>query len=244
MDFRLFESVPRTREKEIAFTMERIRLSHVSKEFRSGRGNTVAALRDIDFVAAEGESIAIMGVSGSGKSTLLNIIGCMDYATGGEYLYDGQNAEKAGDSGRAKLRRNEFGIVPQNYDILPSDTVAENIALPMVLAGKKSAHIKGRVKELAEAVGLGDKLKRKAKYLSGGETQRVAIARALANDPKVILADEPTSALDYETAKQVMSLLRKLCSDSGKTLIFVTHDSRLSEFADRTVEIKDGVICE
>lgn len=224
--------------------MERIEIIHLSKVFNSGKSNEVAALRDIEFTVQDGESVAIMGVSGSGKSTLLNIIGCMDFSTSGQYLYCGQNAEKAGDGGRAKMRRYEFGIIPQNYDILPNDTVADNIALPMVLAGKRGRDIKAKVKELAEAVGLGDKLKRKARDLSGGETQRVAIARALANDPNVILADEPTSALDYETAKQVMTLLRALCTDRNKTLVFVTHDVRLTEFADRMVEIKDGVICE
>ena len=224
--------------------MKRIEMKHIQIKFRSGRDSEVVALGDIDFAAADGECVAVMGVSGSGKSTLLNIIGCMDFSTSGEYLYCGQNVEKSGDAARAKLRRETFGSIPQNYDLLLNDTVAENISLPMILAGKKHRHIKERTTMLAESVGLGDKLKRKARSLSGGELQRVAVARALANDPDVVLADEPTAALDYETAKSVMSLLRRLCAENGKTLIFVTHDIRLTEFADRTVQIKDGTIHE
>lgn len=219
--------------------MNLIELQKVCKVYNKGRANEVRALSDVDLTIEAGDSLAVMGVSGSGKSTLLNILGCIDAPTTGKYLYDGKPVDELSDGGRAALRSSAIGFVLQNYGLLPDDKVWENIALPMLLAGKRRKVIKQRIRELLATVGLEDKYNERVRELSGGQVQRVAIARAMANRPRVLLADEPTGALDYKTACGILELLMQLNAE-GMTVVMVTHDSRMAEYMARTVTLSDG----
>jgi putative ABC transport system ATP-binding protein len=217
-----------------------ISLSHIKREFQVG-DERVAALRDIDLSIAGGEYIAIMGPSGSGKSTLLNMIGLLDRPDSGVYLLEGENMTALGDSQQASLRRHKIGFVFQFFHLVPRMTAAENIELPMILAGIAPAERKRRVADALEAFGIGNRARHRPDQLSGGQRQRVAIARATIMRPHILLADEPTGNLDRGSGKDVIDILENL-NRQGITLIMVTHDPELGRRARRRIQMIDGRI--
>ena len=209
-----------------------------------GSGDTmVKALDGVDLTVEKGEFVAVVGPSGSGKSTLLHILAMLDLPTRGKYRYDGQDTAKLSEAERARLRGAKIGIVLQDYGMIRELTAADNVEIPLLIAGRKSSEIKEAVKKALEKVGLSDKLHVKAALLSGGEQQRVAIARAVASGAEVILADEPTGALDTATTKEIMDLLQKL-NEEGKTVIVVTHNAYVADRCRRRIRIRDGYLQE
>ncbi|HOO55180.1 MAG TPA: ABC transporter ATP-binding protein [bacterium] len=200
----------------------------------------VRALDGVDFAAEEGDFISIMGPSGSGKTTLLNLIGCIDRPTGGDVFVSGRAVSSLSDSELDRLRLQKIGFVFQRVNMIPILTAAENVELPMELAGMDRAARRARAKELLDAVGLARRAHHRPAQLSAGEQQRVGIARALANNPDVILADEPTGNLDSQTAAGIMQLLSDLNSRHNQTLIIVTHDPEVGAIAHRALTIRDG----
>lgn len=197
----------------------------------------VPALKDISLVIKQGEMLVILGPSGSGKSTLLNIIGGMDVPTAGEILYRGKPLHHMGSRQLTMYRRNVVGFIFQFYNLIPNLTALENVALVAELSNNPL-----NPEEMLADVGLGDRRDHFPAQLSGGEQQRVALARALAKNPDILLADEPTGALDYQTGKQVLHLLQKANRELGKTVIIITHNSAISNMANRVIFIKDGRI--
>ncbi len=198
-------------------------------------------LRDIALTINEGEYVAIMGPSGSGKSTLLNMIGCLDRPTSGDYWLGGLNVSLLDDDELSLIRGSRIGFIFQSFNLINQLNVIENIEVPMYYQGCSEHESAERAKELAEMVGLGERLEHRPSELSGGQQQRVAIARALANDPLIILADEPTGNLDSESGSDILKILNNL-HKQGKTLIVVTHDDNIATSAERLVEIFDGRI--
>lgn len=201
----------------------------------------VEALRGVDLAVAEGEFVAILGASGSGKSTLLHILGLMDTPTIGEALFRGRMVARMSDGERTKLRLREIGFIFQTFNLLPTLAAFGNVEIPLRLAGMSGTVRREKAKELLEKVGLGHRLNHLPKELSGGERQRVAIARALANNPKLLLADEPTGNLDSAAGMAIAELFRLLNKD-GQTIILVTHNREIAEYATRTLVMRDGQI--
>ena len=221
-----------------------VRLTNISRTYNKGTPDAVEALKSVTLEAAEGESLAVMGVSGSGKSTLLHIIGCLDKADGGSYELDGEDVSRKLSDQLSRIRNEKVGFVLQDYGLIPDKTALENIMFPLAFAkGVSYKEMKRRAKEISEFVGIAELNRKRVSKLSGGQQQRVAIARAIVNSPKLILADEPTAALDRKTADRIMELLISL-TKSGRTLILVTHDKRIADMCSRTVYISDGVITE
>ena len=221
-----------------------VRLTNISRTYNKGTPDAVEALKSVTLEAAEGESLAVMGVSGSGKSTLLHIIGCLDKADGGSYELDGEDVSRKLSDQLSRIRNEKVGFVLQDYGLIPDKTALENIMFPLAFAkGVSYKEMKRRAKEISEFVGIAELNRKRVSKLSGGQQQRVAIARAIVNSPKLILADEPTAALDRKTADRIMELLLSL-TKSGRTLILVTHDKRIADMCCRTVYISDGVITE
>jgi putative ABC transport system ATP-binding protein len=203
---------------------------------------TVRALRGVNLTVAEGDFVALMGPSGSGKSTLLNLLGCLDRPTSGQYFLGDEDVSEMEDDQLSEVRSRYIGFIFQSYNLLAQYTVVENIEIPLLYQGIKlglEAH--EWCLELANLVGLGDRLDHRPMQLSGGQQQRVAIARALVNNPHVILADEPTGNLDSRTSVEIMTLLTKL-NQSGKTIIMVTHENDIADWARRIVRMRDGKI--
>lgn len=198
-------------------------------------------LRNIDVTINSGEYVAIMGPSGSGKSTLLNMIGCLDHPTSGEYWLGGRDVSLLNDDELSLIRGARIGFVFQSFNLIQQLNVVENIEVPMYYQGISEHESAERAKELAEMVGLGDRIKHRPAELSGGEQQRVAIARALANEPLIILADEPTGNLDSESGSGILKILTDL-HKQGKTLVVVTHDESIARDAQRTIRLFDGRI--
>ncbi len=219
-----------------------IRLQHIERFFQVGE-EKVHALRDVDFSAAKGEYIAIMGPSGSGKSTLLNIVGLLDRPDGGTYELDNIMTTTLNDKQQADVRRHKIGFVFQFFHLVPRLTAEQNVELPLVLAGVEKAERKGRVQETLQAFGIGDRARHRPDQLSGGQRQRVAIARATIMKPTVILADEPTGNLDRASGNDVIEIIEDLNS-RGITLIMVTHDPELGDRAKRRIKMVDGRIEE
>ena len=218
---------------------EIIRLEDIRRNFIVGE-ETVHALRGISFTIREGEFVTIVGTSGSGKSTLLNILGCLDTPTSGEYFLDGVSVRTMGKNARATLRNRKIGFVFQNYNLLPKTTAVENVELPLMYnPAYSAAQRREKAVQALIAVGLGDRLQHKSNQMSGGQMQRVAIARALVNDPAVILADEATGNLDTRTSFEILVLLQKLHAE-GKTIIFVTHNPEIPQYASRNITLCDG----
>ena len=221
-----------------------VRLTNISRTYNKGTPDAVEALKSVTLEAAEGESLAVMGVSGSGKSTLLHIIGCLDKADGGSYELDGEDVSRKLSDQLSHIRNEKVGFVLQDYGLIPDKTALENIMFPLAFAkGVSYKEMKRRAKEISEFVGIAELNRKRVSKLSGGQQQRVAIARAIVNSPKLILADEPTAALDRKTADRIMELLLSL-TNSGRTFILVTHDKRIADMCSRTVYISDGVITE
>ncbi len=217
-----------------------IELVHVHRVFAVG-GEAVHALNDINLEIGAGAYVSIMGPSGSGKSTLLHILGLLDRPTEGHYRLDGEEVTALSDSAQAATRRDKIGFVFQFFHLVPRLSAAENIELPLVLAGVAPAERRARVQRILESVGLSDRARHKPDQLSGGQRQRVAIARATVMHPAVILADEPTGNLDRSSGREVTEVLEGL-NREGMTLIVVTHDPQIGERAARQIHMIDGRI--
>jgi len=213
-----------------------IRLEGVEKYYGDHR-----VLKGINLEVQNGEFVSIMGSSGSGKSTLLNLIGGMDRPEKGRILVNGEYISAYADEELTLYRRKKIGFIFQFFNLLPNITVLENISMPLLLNAAEDAE---KAAEFINRVGLRRKENNYPYQLSGGEQQRVAIARALVHDPEIILADEPTGSLDSETGKEIMDLIRQLAEETKKTVILVTHESYIAEYAKRTVGIRDGVLFE
>lgn len=203
----------------------------------------VPVLKDVSLEVVQGDYIAIMGPSGSGKTTLMNIIGCLDRASLGTYLFEDEDISEMNDDALSDLRLNKIGFVFQNFNLLSSETAQENVALPLIYAGIDKEKRNQRAIDVLNKVGLQDRISFKPSQLSGGQKQRVAIARAIINNPKILLADEPTGALDQASGKQVMELFKSL-NDEGVTIIMITHDANVASHAKIILHIIDGEIIE
>jgi len=216
-----------------------IQASGLIKRYQIGELE-VAALQGVDFTVAPGEFVAIMGPSGSGKSTLLHLLGGLDDASEGEITLGGSRLGLMKADELTLLRRRQVGFVFQFFNLLPTLTAAENVALPLLLEGARRREYWGRVQDLLALVGLADRANHLPDQLSGGEQQRVALARALVTDPAVILADEPTGNLDRRSGTEMLTLLRMASDDRGQTIVIVTHDPFAASRADRVVFLQDG----
>lgn len=219
-----------------------ITLEGITKTYVNGK-LTVPVLHGIDLSIYEGEFTSIMGPSGSGKSTFMNILGCLDRPTSGSYRLDGEEVAHLGDDELAYVRNKRIGFVFQSFNLLPKLTALDNVALPMVYAGVSKVERTARASQLLTELGLGTRLDHMPAELSGGQRQRVAIARALANDPAIIMADEPTGNLDSKASLDVMHIFTELYQE-GRTIILVTHEPDIAEYAGRNVVLKDGLIVE
>ena len=217
-----------------------ISMKSLSKRFDDEAG-VLDALKNINIEIVSGDFVAIMGPSGSGKSTLMNIIGLLDKATSGVFELDGVDIASLGQKQLAKLRLDKIGFVFQSFNLLPRLSVAQNVELPMVYAKKSSAERSKKVAEVLRKVGLSDKANNKSNRMSGGQVQRVAIARALTNNPSLILADEPTGNLDTKNGIEIMNLLRDL-NKQGVTVIVVTHNPEVGDYANKVLMVRDGEI--
>jgi len=215
-------------------------IQEVTKEYAMD-SETVRALRGVSFDVPLGDYVAIMGPSGSGKSTLLNLLGCLDRPTAGHIMLGDEDVTRASDDRLSEIRAARIGFVFQSYNLIPQLTVIENIQVPLYYQGRLAAENRRRCYDLADMVGLGDRLKHRPTQLSGGQQQRVAIARSLANDPYFILADEPTGNLDSVTTDEILELLEGFNRD-GKTIIMVTHENEIGHRCKRIVRLKDGMI--
>ena len=218
-----------------------IQLDHIHKTYTMGDVE-VHALRGISLTIREGEFVAIMGASGSGKSTTMNIIGCLDRPTRGTYVLDGEDVSQLSKDERADLRCKKLGFVFQGFNLLSRTSALENVELPMLYLGVETVERDRRALEALAAVGLAGREQNHPNQLSGGQQQRVAVARALVNDPALILADEPTGNLDSRTAVEVMEIFQRLNRERGITLVLVTHEPDIAQYAQRVVVFKDGKI--
>jgi putative ABC transport system ATP-binding protein len=204
----------------------------------------VAALRGASLRIARGEVVAIMGPSGSGKSTLMNILGCLDRPTSGEYFLDGKPVASLNDDELAGIRNHKVGFVFQSFNLLPRQSAAANVELPLRYSGISNGSRRERALAALKAVGLGERVNHRPTELSGGQQQRVAIARAIVNDPAIIMADEPTGNLDSKVGQEIILSLLKLNKDRGTTLIIVTHDAEVGGQAQRIIHIHDGLVVD
>lgn len=217
-----------------------VELRNVTKRYEGKR--TVQAVRNVSFRVEKGEMVAIMGPSGSGKSTLLNIIGGLDRTSEGTVLLDRVDTSLLDDTGLTRMRREKIGFIFQFFNLLPTLTALENVALPLHLAGVSRKEARVKAVSGLERVGLKERQDHLPDELSGGEQQRVALARALILNPPLILADEPTGNLDSKTGQEVLSLLQQLNNCSGITVILVTHDSEAAAFCGRILTMQDGML--
>ncbi|MCH4008535.1 ABC transporter ATP-binding protein [Companilactobacillus sp.] len=214
-----------------------LRIKNVGKTY----SNNFKALTDINLEVADGEFLAVMGPSGSGKSTLINILGLLDNDYTGDYFLSNENYKHSDDATLSAVRGDEIGFVFQNFKLLNSYTVYENIEIPLIYSKTKTiTDRKSVINEVIEQVGLSGKENSLPKELSGGQQQRVAIARAIVNNPDIIIADEPTGALDSKTSLEIMNIFTHLNETFDTTIIMVTHDKEVADFAMRTVYIRDG----
>ncbi len=217
-----------------------IKFENVTKVYHLG-GIDIPVLRGVSCEIKKGEHVAIMGPSGSGKTTMLNIIGCLDRVTSGKYFLEGKDISTLDDDALSEIRSRKIGFIFQSYNLIPQLTVLENIEMPLFYQQVDEAKTREKAIELAQMVGLGDRIRHRPSELSGGQQQRVAIARALMNDPVLILADEPTGNLDSVSGREIMKLLCQL-NQQGTTLIVVTHDPNVAKYSSRTLKMLDGKI--
>jgi putative ABC transport system ATP-binding protein len=211
------------------------------KTYDMGSEQQVHALRGVNLRIQRNEYVAIMGPSGSGKSTLMNLIGCLDTPSKGQYWLNNQQVSELDDDELARIRNKEIGFVFQTFNLLARATALHNVELPLIYAGVPSDERTARAKEALASVGMEARMMHKPNELSGGQRQRVAIARALVNRPSIILADEPTGNLDSQTGNEIMAVLDRLQAQ-GNTIVLVTHEHDIAEYAHRVVYIKDGVV--
>jgi putative ABC transport system ATP-binding protein len=216
-----------------------ITLDSVTKTYRMGKME-VNALRGVNLHIATGEFVAIMGASGSGKSTLMNILGCLDIPTSGRYLLDGTDVADLDEDRLARIRNQKIGFVFQSFNLIPRTTALHNVEMPLIYGGQSGRT--ARAREALGAVGLADRIHHQPTELSGGQQQRAAIARALVTNPAILLADEPTGNLDSASSVEIMKLLEKLNTEQGRTIVLITHERDIAQFAGRVVELKDGLI--
>ncbi|PWK15846.1 ABC transporter ATP-binding protein [Tumebacillus permanentifrigoris] len=219
-----------------------IRIEDLRKIYHVG-DQEIHALSGVSLTINPGEFVAIMGPSGSGKSTMMNVLGCLDKPTIGEYVLDGHAISQLHDDDLAIIRNRKIGFVFQSFNLLSRTSAVENVELPMLYSGVSSKERRQRAIEALQSVGLGTRLYNKPNELSGGQQQRVSIARALVNNPVIIMADEPTGALDTRTSVEIMSIFQRL-NDMGKTIILVTHEPDIADYAKRIVRFRDGRIVE
>lgn len=217
-----------------------IEISHITKRYEMG-DNVVMALQDVSLAIREGEYLSIMGPSGSGKSTFMNILGCLDTPSTGEYKFRGVDVSNLDDDDLSAMRNKEIGFVFQNFNLLPKLDAVQNVELPLAYAGVPAAERHERAVRALERVKLAERMHHKPSELSGGQRQRVAIARALVTNPGILLADEPTGALDSKTGVEIMRLFDELHQE-GNTIILITHEQEIANYAIRNVYIKDGTI--
>jgi putative ABC transport system ATP-binding protein len=217
-----------------------IQLENIQKSYFLGK-QELKVLKGISLEIFKNEYVALMGPSGSGKSTLMNILGCLDSPTAGKYILNSKDVSKMPDDDLADVRNKEIGFVFQQFNLLPRLTAAENVALPLVYNGTSKKIRTELSLEMLDRVGLADRSHHKPNELSGGQNQRVAIARALVNNPSIILADEPTGNLDSKTSVEVMNIFDKIQAD-GNTVILVTHEEDIANYAHRIIRLKDGII--
>ncbi|AOK92629.1 ABC transporter ATP-binding protein [Paenibacillus sp. SEL1] len=219
-----------------------IQIEDLKKVYQVG-DQEIHALREVQLDIADGDFVAIMGPSGSGKSTMMNVIGCLDLPTSGQFYLDGYSILDAREDELAIIRNQKIGFVFQKFHLLPRATALENVELPMIYAGISAKERRLRAMEALTSVGLGDRMNNRPNELSGGQQQRVSIARALVNNPVILLADEPTGALDSKTSVEIMGIFQRL-NDQGKTVVLVTHDQEVAEYAKRLIHFRDGRIEE
>ena len=217
-----------------------IKIRNITRNFPLGN-EVVKVLIGIDLDIERGEYVALMGPSGSGKSTLMNLLGCLDTPTSGTYELNGKDVSNMSDDELAEIRNREIGFVFQTFNLLPRTTALENVALPMIYAGKSKKERTERATQVLQDVGLGDRMDHRPNQLSGGQRQRVAVGRALVNNPSIILADEPTGNLDSKTSLEIMNLFNQI-HKAGNTVILVTHEEEIAENAHRIIRLRDGMI--
>jgi len=223
--------------------MKPLEVQSVTKVFKQG-DREVNALAGVTLGVSEGQFLAVMGASGSGKSTLLHLMAGLTQATGGNVLVAGRDLGKLNDRDLTLFRRRQIGLVFQSFNLIPTLTAAENMALPLMLEGKSLGDVSKKVGELFDRLGLSHRREHRPDVMSGGEQQRVAIGRALITDPAVILADEPTGSLDSVNSRAVCELLRDLCAIHGKTIVMVTHEPSVAAFSQDVAVMRDGRIIE
>lgn len=225
--------------------MEVLKVENLIRNYKkSEEHEEVKVLKGLSFTVKEGEFVGIMGKSGCGKTTLLKVLGTIDFPTDGKLFFHGQDVDKLYDDRLADLRRKEIGFIFQDFYLMNSLSVEENIILPMLLDKADISFMKEKVKQYSELFEISHLLNKYPNELSGGEKQRVAICRALANDPLLILADEPTGNLDSKSGKIVIDTLETINREMNKTIVMVTHDPKMASYCDRLILLKDGVILE
>ena len=220
-----------------------IEIRGLTKTYRLGDVR-VEALKGVDLLIQAGDFLAVMGPSGSGKSTLMNILGCLDRPTSGSYRLDGEEVGNLSGDGRSIIRRSRIGFVFQGFNLLPRLSALENVELPMIYDSTPASARKERARSALASVGLDDRAHHLPSQLSGGQQQRVAIARAIVNTPALLLADEPTGNLDSATSDEILGIFQRLNDERGITLVLVTHEPDISDYARRVIRFRDGRIVE
>lgn len=218
-----------------------IEVKNVKKIYRMGK-ERICAVNDVSFSIKKGEFCCLFGASGSGKSTLLNLMAGIEKLSTGQIMIKGSNVHKMGEKGLAKFRQNNLGFVFQSYNLMNSMTALENVEMPLVFKHVVSKQRRKKAKDMLSKVGLGTRIKHRPKEMSGGQQQRVGIARAFVSNPEIVFADEPTGNLDSKTSKEVMDIIIDMAKINNQTIVMVTHDRALAEYADRIIHIFDGKI--
>jgi ABC-type lipoprotein export system ATPase subunit len=223
--------------------VELIRLEDIHKTYYLGEVD-VPVLMGVSLTIDRGEMVALMGASGSGKSTLMNILGCLDRPTSGRYWLEGREISRLSADERAIVRNKKIGFVFQSFNLLARTSALENVIMPLsyTAADLSLGEARRRGRAMLERVGLGDRAHHHPSQLSGGQQQRVAIARALVNNPPIVFADEPTGNLDSKTSREILEMFQRLCREEGITVVLVTHDAGVANYAQRTIRIRDGLL--